>query len=143
MLKLPLVELSIVKSTEDRCQAAESPNEPELRGDEIDEECEMDFPCEFEAMVGLSLRLGERVACRQHVPDQVRVAVGGVNDVSVPGSHIDTSAHQLASRLHVLSPWHDQVPEHDIDAGLEALQSAPFDQLVPHATEFERGPILP
>ena len=55
----------------------------------------MDFPREFEAMVGLSLRLGERVACRQHVPDQVRVAVGGVNDVSVPGSHIDTSAHQL------------------------------------------------
>ena len=60
VLKLPLVELFIVESTEDRCQAAESPNEPELRGDEIDEECEMDFPCEFEAMVGLSLRLGER-----------------------------------------------------------------------------------
>src|SRR5438046_10497508 len=42
----------------------------------------------------------------------------------------------------VLSPWHDQVPEHDIDAGLEALQSASFDQLEPHASEFERGLIL-
>ena len=42
----------------------------------------------------------------------------------------------------MLSPWHDQVPEHDIDAGLEALQSASFDQLEPHASEFERGPIL-
>ena len=142
VLKLPLIELSIVKSTEGRRQAAESPNQPELRGDEIDEEPEMDFPCEFEAILGLALRLGERIARRQHVPDQVGVAVGGVNDVSVPGGDIDTSAHQLASRLHVLSPWHDQVPEHDIDAGLEALQSASFDQLVPQATEFERGLVL-
>ncbi|XIA62432.1 hypothetical protein ACFIOY_22990 [Bradyrhizobium sp. TZ2] len=62
MLKLPLIESSIVKPTESQRQTAESPNQPELRGDEIDEEPEMDFPCEFEAVLSLALCLGEWIA---------------------------------------------------------------------------------
>src|SRR2546421_606002 len=61
-LELPLIELPIVKAPERRRQAAERPDEPELRGDEVGDEAETDLPRELESILHLALRLGERIA---------------------------------------------------------------------------------
>ena len=47
-------------------QAAQRPDEPELRGDDVDDEAEPRLPRKREAMLGLALHLGERIARREH-----------------------------------------------------------------------------
>ena len=62
-----LVELLIVKAAECRRQAAQRPDQRELRGDEVDDETEPRLLREREAMLGFALHLGERIAGREKV----------------------------------------------------------------------------
>ena len=62
LLEPALVELLIVEGAECRRQAAQRPDQPELRGDEVDDETEPRLPRELEPMLGFALHVAERIA---------------------------------------------------------------------------------
>lgn len=57
-----LVEVVIVEGAEIRQEPPERPDEPELSGDEVDDEAELRLPRELEGPLGLSLHLVERIS---------------------------------------------------------------------------------
>ena len=77
-----LVELLIVEGAEFRRQAAERPDQPELRGDDVNDKTEPHLLREREAMLGFALHLDERIARREKVRVQVVAAVGRKSEVA-------------------------------------------------------------
>src|ERR1700692_4712667 len=78
-LEPSLIELRIVEAAKCRRQAAESPDQSELRGDAVNDKPE---PCplrEREAMLSFAFRLGKRIARHEKVRVQLVAAVAGVN----------------------------------------------------------------
>ena len=71
LLELLLVEPGVVEAAELWRQAAQRPDEPELRGDPVDDETELRLAREVEPGLGLSLHLDERVAAGEQVRDKV------------------------------------------------------------------------
>ena len=66
-----LVKLLIVEGAECRRQAAERPDQPELRGDDVNDKTEPRLLRERETMLGFALHLGERIARREKVRVQM------------------------------------------------------------------------
>jgi hypothetical protein len=56
-----LVEMLIVKGTEFGRQTTKSPDESELRGDDVNDKTEPRFLCKRETMLGFTLHLNERI----------------------------------------------------------------------------------
>ena len=61
-LEPSLIELLVVEGAEFRRQAAQRADQPELRGDEVDDEAEPHLLRKREAILGFALHLGERIA---------------------------------------------------------------------------------
>ena len=71
-----LIKLSIVEAAEFRRQAAQRPDQPELRGDEVNAKREPRLLRKREAMLGFALHLNQRVARGEEVRVQLIAAVG-------------------------------------------------------------------
>src|SRR5271166_4210528 len=67
LLEPALVEPGIIEGAEDRRLPAENPDEPELHGDEVDDEPELRLAREDEPRLGLELHLGERIAAGEEL----------------------------------------------------------------------------
>ena len=81
-LEPQLVELLIVKRAEFRRQAAQRPDQPELRGDDVDDETEPHLLRKRETMLGFALHLDERIARREKVRIRLIAAVGRKSEVA-------------------------------------------------------------
>ena len=72
LLEPALVELRVVEGAEVRRQSTKRPDQPELRGDDVDDETEPRLLRKFEPILGFALHLDERISRRE----KVRVQVG-------------------------------------------------------------------
>ncbi len=61
-LEAKLIELRVVKGAKARNQSAKSPNEPELRGDDVCDEAEPRFFGKLEAILGFPLHILEWIS---------------------------------------------------------------------------------
>ena len=73
-LEPKLIKLPIVKGAEFRRQAPESPDKPELRGDDVDDETKPSLLGKLEAILGFTLHLSERISRGEKVRVQVVAA---------------------------------------------------------------------
>ncbi len=62
-----LIELPVVQATECRRQAAQHPNQRELRGDEVNDKAEPRLLGEREALYGFPLQFRQRLAGEEQV----------------------------------------------------------------------------
>src|SRR5229473_8615644 len=119
-LDLTLVKLLIVKGAELPRQPAERPDEPELRGDQVDDQAKPHLPRKREAIVEFALCLDERIARRQHIRVQLLVAVGRVGQIADPVCSLERTPQEIAATLDVSRPRDDEAAEDQAGSGLEA-----------------------
>ena len=81
-LESKLIELPIVEGAEFRRQAAERPDKPELRGDDVNDETEPRLLRKRETMLGFTLHLSERISRREKVRVQVVAAIRRKSEVT-------------------------------------------------------------
>ena len=139
-LEPKLIELLIVKAAELRRQAAERPDQPELRGDDIDDQTEPGLLRERQAMLGFTLHLNERISRREKVRVQLVAAIRGKGEVTDLVRGIERATHQIAAGPDMSRPRHDDSSEGHIGTGLEARQPTLFDQLHSRAGRIEIRP---
>ena len=135
----PLVELPVVERTESRGQAAQHPDQPELRGDDVNDEGEPRRLREPEAVLGFALGVGQRVARRKEVHVQARAAEGGERDVAAAVRGIEGAAQDVTTAAEMPGPGHDQVTVVQVGPRLGVLQAAPFDQFHAEIAESPSG----
>src|ERR1700687_5156583 len=125
-----------------RRRAAERPNEPELRRDEVNGKTEPHLLRKREAELGLGLHLIERIARRQKVRVHVVAAERGKNEVTDLVRGLERAAHEGAAGPDMLRPWKDDVAKVHVGPGLEAHQPALFDQVVAEPAESKSGLVI-
>src|ERR1700692_4960504 len=121
MFEPALVELRIVEGREPRRKAPESPNEPELSDDDVDNETKTRFARQFEADLGFSLHVAKRISRRAKIRVQVVAAISRKGEVADFVCRVEGSTHHDASALYVPRPGNDKIPEGHKGAGLEAM----------------------
>ena len=89
-----------------RRQTAERPDQRELRGDEVDDETEPRPSREFEPVLGLALHLGERIAAREKVREQVVAAKRRIGEVAGLLRDFEGATQRAAARPDMPRPWH-------------------------------------
>ena len=134
-LEPKLVKLRVVEGAECRRQAPERPDQPELRGDAVNDEPEPRLLREGEAMLGFAFHLGQRIARHKKVRVQLVAAVGGVNEVADLVRRLECAAQQIAASPDMSRPWQNDIAEIHIDPGLETRQPASFDQVIAEPAE--------
>src|SRR5438445_681187 len=102
-----LVKLLLVKATEIRRQAAEHPNDPELRGDGVNGKTEPHLLRKRETTLGFALHLIERIARREKVRVQVGATVRRKSEVTDLVRHLKCATHQITARSDVSRPGRD------------------------------------
>src|SRR5439155_16887252 len=96
-LELALVKLLIVQRAETWRQAAQRSHQPELRGDDVDDEAEACSSREIESILDFALRLAERVSGREQVGIQVVATIGRKGVVADLVRGLDGAAHQITA----------------------------------------------
>ena len=137
-----LVELPVVEAAEGGRQAAQHPDQRDLRGDEVDDEAEARLLGEGEAPFGFRLHFRQRLAGEQQVRVQILAGVGAIGEVADPVRRFERAAYQIAADPNVLRPALDIDREVEIRARLEALQTAPFDEVVAELAEAKSGLVV-
>ena len=97
MLKPSLVEVFVIEGAEFRRQATKRSDEPELRGDAIDNENELDIGRERQATFSLTLHLVQRVAGREKVRIQDVAAVCGISEITDPVPGVEAATRERFS----------------------------------------------
>src|ERR1700752_3935748 len=138
-LEPKLIEPLIVKGAECRLQATKGPDEPELGGDDANDQSEPSLLRELEAILGFTLHLGERISRREKVRVQVVAAIRREGEVTDFVRGVEGATHQIAASPDMFRPWHDDISERHIGTGLEARQSAFVDQFTAEPAESESG----
>src|SRR5882724_6949721 len=141
-LELKLIEPLIVEGAECRRQATERPDQPELRGDDVNDETEPGLLRKLEAILGFTLHLDERISRRQKVRVQVVAAVRRKTEVANLVRSLERPMYQVSTNPDMFGPWHDVTSKSQIGPGLESLQPAFFDQFIPEATELKSGLVV-
>src|ERR1700692_3414864 len=97
-----LIKLLSVEAAECRRQAAQRPDQPELRSDDVNDKSKPHLLREREAMLGFAFRLGKRIARCEKVGVQLVAAVGGVIEVANLVCCLKRAAHQIAGGAGIL-----------------------------------------
>ena len=134
-LELLLVEPGVVEAAECRRQAAKRPDQLELCGDEVDDETEPRLAREVEPDLGLALHLGERIAAGEEVCDQAVAAKGRVGEVADLLRRVEGVPRERAARPDMPQRGIREVPEGQVDAGLQAVHSTLLHQVKPELAE--------
>ncbi len=137
-----LVKLRIVKGAEFRRKSPESPDQPKLDGDEVDNHPEPRLLGKRETVLGFALHLGKRVADGEKVRGQGVATVRAEGQVAVLVRHLERPTQQIAASLDMSRPGEDVSSKLVIDPGLETPQSALLDQLITELAEAKTGPII-
>src|SRR5216683_2041842 len=141
-LEPKLIEPLIVEGAEFRRQATEGPDKPELRGDDVNDETEPSLLRKLEPILGFTLRFNEWISHGEKVRVQVDWTISRKREITNFVRCIDGATHQIAAGPNMFRPWHDDISERHICTGLEALQSAFFDQFIAELTELKSGLIV-
>ena len=80
------------------------PDQPELRGDEVNNEAEARIPGKLETVLGFRLHLGKRISHCQKVRDQLVAAISGKCKVTDSVGGIEGATYQIAAGPDVSSP---------------------------------------
>src|SRR5919197_4299570 len=134
-----LVKLLVIKGAERRRQAAQRSDEPELRGNDVNDETEPHLLRKRETMFGLTLHLDERIARREK--ERVH-CIGGIRRISKIADLVggaERATHQITAGPDVPGPYTDEGSQEHIGPGLEALKPAPFNQVIAELTEAISG----
>jgi len=137
-----LVELRIVEGVERRSQTPESENQPQLGGDDVDDETEAYLAGECESGLGFPLDIGQRLAGREQVGDQIVAAIGRKGEVADLVGRVEGAPHQWAAGTDVPRPGIDEVAEGHVDTSLEAIQTALFDQFEAEPAKAKRRRVI-
>src|SRR5260221_7010770 len=103
------IKLLMVKGADSRRHSWESPDQAELRGEEVNDKPEPGFLRERKTMLGFALRLGKRVARREEVGVQLVAAVGRVSEITDLIGYLECAAHQIATVADMFPPPHDEM----------------------------------
>ena len=120
-LDLKLIELLIVEAAEFRRQAAQRPNQRELRGDDVNDEAEPRLLGEREAMLGFALAPRQRLAGARRFEFRFIARVGGISEVADPVRRLERAAHQIAACPDMFRPADDVNREVKIGPGLGSV----------------------
>src|ERR1700732_619286 len=142
VLDSQLVKLLIVQGAEVPRQSPESPDQPELCGDGVNGKPEPHLLRKRETVLGFPLRLGKRVARREHVDIQKDAAVPRKREVAGLARGLESAAHQLAASPDMSRQGQNDHSKTQIDPGPEPRQSASFDQVIAELTEARSGLVV-
>src|SRR6266403_825380 len=137
-----LIKLLIVEAAKRRGQSPESPDQPELCGHSVNDRPESCLLCKGESILGLNLRILERIARREKVCGQLAAAKRRVSDVANLVCCLERAAHQVLAIPDMLGPWQNDISKVHVGPGLEALQSASFYQVIAEPAEAVSGLIV-
>jgi hypothetical protein len=121
IFELALVEPLIIEGAKFWRQAAQGPDQPELRGDNIDNETKPGLPRKVEPFFGFALRLAERISGCDNIRVQVVAAVSRKGEVADLVCGVEGATHQIPAGLDVPRPGNNKIPEGHIGAGLVAM----------------------
>ncbi|CAB3810408.1 hypothetical protein LMG28614_07271 [Paraburkholderia ultramafica] len=141
MLNRKLTKLLVVEGAEGWRQAAQRSNERELRRHDVNGEPEPDLMRERETVLGLVLRLNERVASREQVCVQQIAGVRRMREIADPIGGVKRAAQQITAVADMPGPCHEVSTLH-IGPGLETPQSAAFHQFVAKPPEAKSGLVV-
>src|ERR1043166_1280904 len=129
------VKLLIIKGAKCRRQSAQSPDQPELGGTDVDDKPEPRLLPKRESILGFVLHVGWASSRRQQDRVQARAAIRRKSEVAGPVRSLEPATQQITARLDMFCPRHDLICEADIGPGLEPLQLASFDQIIAELAE--------
>src|SRR5579859_6443201 len=138
-LQMKLVELRIVKDAKSGCQSSQCTNEPELRTDDVGDETEPHLLSKRKAMLGFTLQLDQRIACRKNVRIQIGAADTHKIKVADLVCGIECPTQQIAGSLKMHPPGKDVNRKVIVSSGLKVLQIALFDEVITEAAEPVSG----
>ena len=124
-----LVELSIVEGAESPRQAAQRPDQPELRRHNVDQQREMRLLGELQAVLGLTLCLGKRIAAARRFDIQAGATESREGEVADCRARSRRRDERIAGMPEMLGPCQNEVSEGQIGPRLEAGQSTLFHQI--------------
>src|SRR6202041_3788529 len=90
-----LIEPFVVKVPELRRQAAEHPNQRNLRGDEVNDKAESRLLGEREAVFSFALHIGQWLAGEEQGRVEITARVGSIREVSHPVRRLERAAQQI------------------------------------------------
>src|ERR1700751_1011646 len=93
----------------------------------------------LEAMLGFALYLNDGTPRREKVRVQVQAAVRRKREIADLVCGLELPTQQIAGSLDMFRPGHDKISKAHIGPGLEAPQSAFFDQFIAKPAESESG----
>src|ERR1700688_492250 len=142
IFELALDEPFFVEGAEFWRQAAQSPDQRELRGDNVDDETKPRLPREVEPIFGLALRIAERISGCEKICVQVIAAVSRKGEVADFVCSVEGATHQIPAGLDVPRPGHDKIAKGHVGTGLVATQSTLLHQIVAKPAEAESSRII-
>ena len=107
-LEPKLLKLPIVKRAEFRRQAPESPDKPELRGDDVDDQTKPSLPGKLEAVLGFTLDLSERISRGEKDRVQVVATDHRISEVPDLVRGLERPAHKVKAGPDMFGPRYDQ-----------------------------------
>src|SRR4029077_4879159 len=141
-LDLKLLKLPIIKGSKSGCHSAKSADQPELSGGDVNDKPEPRLLRKREYILGFTLHIKERVACREKVRGQMVAAVGHIGEIAHPIRCLQRTVQQIAPSLDMSRPRQDETSEAHIGPGLKALQSALFDEVMAEPAESKSGLVV-
>src|ERR1700704_587037 len=137
-----LVALCIVEGVERGRQTPEGEDQPQLAGDNVNDETEPYLACECESGLGFPLDVGQRLAGSEQVGDQIVAAISRKGEVTDLVGRVEGTPHQWAAGTDVPRPGIDEVTEGHVDTSLEAIQAALFDQFEAQPAKAKRRRVI-
>src|SRR4029077_17063023 len=142
MFEPALVEQLIIEGAEFWRQTPQSPDQTELRGDNVDNETKPRLPREVEPMLGFALRIVERISGCEKIRVQVVATISRKGEVADFFCGVEGATPQIPPGLDVPRPGHDKIPEGHVGTGLVAMQSPLLRQIVAEPAESGSGPVV-
>jgi hypothetical protein len=142
LLEPKLIEPLIVEGAKFRAQPPKGPNKPELRGDNVDDKAKPSLLRERETAFGFTLHFHERISCRKKIRVHVIAAVRSETKVTDLVRGVERPLYYLTAIPDMLRPWHDVTSEQHVSPGLEAFQSALFDEFIAETAEFKSDLVI-
>src|SRR6202022_3908620 len=137
-----LVELRIVEGVERRCQTPESKDQPQLGGDDVNDETKPYLAGECKSGPGFPRDVGQWLARSEQVGDQIVAAISRKGEVTDLDGRVEGAPHQWASGTDVPRPGIDEVAEGHVDTSLETIQAALFDQFEAEPAKAKRRRVI-
>src|SRR6266849_3482120 len=132
-----LIHISIIEAAELRGQAAERPNECELRRDDVNDNAEAYLPQKRERILGSTLHLHKLFPRREKITEKLATAISRPGKVTHFVSSVKGATYEVATGPDMSRPGHDDISENRIRTRAEALQSTLLDQVIAELTKSQ------